>query len=149
MVRGKRAQWIAGLAAVAFLQGCLAQSEPREASEISVQQPVSGEPGNFRAQIVKSCSQISDVDSAIAGAIAIGAPIYNAGSALGCYQIYEGAAYKVLYKLGGACADVTAVLRAGLSAAELDPDVVQKAWTMRRTFDTILGEPTQTGITPL
>lgn len=80
----------------------------------------------------------------IAQAISIGAPVYNAGSPLGCYRIYEGAAYKLLFMLDRSCPDLTAFVRASLAQAEADAAIDRKAWTMRRTFDTILGEPTST-----
>ncbi|MCA9298911.1 MAG: hypothetical protein KDA28_07585 [Phycisphaerales bacterium] len=99
----------------------------------------------FRAGLDQTCSVLDGVDLVIAEAIYIGAPVYNAGSALGCYRIYEGAAYKLLYLLGDECADVTAVLRFGLilSAQEADDD--SAAWRMRETFDTILGDTTSYG----
>ncbi len=98
----------------------------------------------FRSSLRSSCDQLSEVDVVIARAISIGAPIYNAGSPLGCYRIYEGAAYKLLYVLGSSCSELTAFLRAGLAQARTDAAVDRKAWTMRRTFDTILGEETAT-----
>lgn len=98
----------------------------------------------FRSGLVTSCDQLAEVDGVIAQAIAIGAPIYNAGSPLGCYRIYEGTAYKLLYVLGSRCPELTAFLRAGLAQARADAAVDHKAWTLRRTFDTILGEETAT-----
>lgn len=96
----------------------------------------------FRIATTKSCSELATVDEVIGQAISIGAPIYNAGSPLGCYRIYEGTAYKLLYLLQDRCPDVTALLRGGLARAETNSGVVDKAWTMRRTFDTILGQET-------
>lgn len=98
----------------------------------------------FRSRLAESCERLPEVDLAIAHAISIGAPIYNAGSPLGCYRIYEGASYKLLYLLGGECAELTALLRAGLAQAQRDGMVDQKAWTLRRIFDAILGEETFT-----
>ncbi len=99
----------------------------------------------FRAQLGRSCEPLQEVDLVLHEAISIGAPIYNAGSPLGCYRIYEGAAYKLLFVLGSQCPDLTGFLRAGLGQARVDAEVDRKAWTMRRTFDTILGEHTSSG----
>jgi len=99
----------------------------------------------FRAGLEDSCADLPAIDGTISAAIGIGAPIYNAGSALGCYRIYEGAAYKLLYHLGDRCPRASAVLRAGLSQAEADVGDNAKAWTMRATFDAILGDETGTG----
>jgi len=98
----------------------------------------------FRSGLTNSCEQLAEVDHVISQAISIGAPIYNAGSPLGCYRIYEGTAYKLLYILGNRCSALTAFLRAGLAQARTDAAVDRKAWTMRHTFDTILGEETAT-----
>lgn len=98
----------------------------------------------FRSGLQQSCGELGEVDRVIQQAIAIGAPIYNAGSSLGCYRIYEGAAYKILYELGDRCPRLTALLRAGLAQAEADAAVDRSAWTLRYTFDAILGEETRT-----
>lgn len=105
---------------------------------------IADQPG-FRSRLEKSCPDLNELDETIGAAISIGAPIYNAGSPLGCYRIYEGAAYKLLYRLEQRCPGVTALLRSGLARAESQPDYSAKAWTMRRTFDAILGETTSTG----
>ncbi len=96
----------------------------------------------FRSELEASCPDLGDLDETIVAAIAIGAPIYNAGSALGCYRIYEGAAYKMLYRLEGRCPAASELLRAGLAKAETDLGDSSKAWTLRRAFDAILGEGT-------
>ena len=98
----------------------------------------------FRQELEKSCDRLSAVDRVIQDAIAIGAPIYNAGSPLGCYRIYEGAAYKALYLLGGDCSKLGSVLATGLSRAGAGSSASSRAWTLRRTFDTILGVGTRT-----
>ena len=103
--------------------------------------PISGDAGRlrvasknraeFRAQITESCQRLAEVDSMISQAILIGAPVYNAGSPLGCYRIYEGAGYKILYSLGIECPNITAPLRAGLAEAEKQSEVKGKAWIIR------------------
>lgn len=99
----------------------------------------------FRAGLERSCDELATADRLIQEAIAIGAPIYNAGSPLGCYRIYEGTAYKILWTLEDRCPRLGALLRAGLAQAEVDGLVADKAWTLRRTFDAILGERTRFG----
>lgn len=98
----------------------------------------------FRAELASSCPELARVDTVIGEAISIGAPIYNAGSPLGCYRIYEGAAYKLLFQLEDRCAAVRSVLLSGLSEARADVNAIARAWTMRRAFDALLGEDTAT-----
>jgi hypothetical protein len=101
----------------------------------------------FRAGLEETCDAVGTLDEVVADAIFVGAPIYNAGSPLGCYRIYEGAAYKLLYLLGDRCETARGVLRFGLAQAEAQEDPAAQAWTMRRTFDALLGEDTVTGNT--
>lgn len=103
------------------------------------------DPARLRANLVDHCAQVQELDDTIRDAISIGAPIYNAGSALGCYRIYEGAAYKLLYRLHGSCPQAASFLRAGLGIAESEHSFDAKAWAMRRTFDAMLGEATRYG----
>ena len=100
---------------------------------------------SFRAEIEGSCEPLPAVDQTIARAVAVGAPIFNAGSPIGCFLVYEGAAYKILDGLGTECRELRHFLRAGLAKAQLDEDASAKAWTLRITFDTILGERTRFG----
>lgn len=97
----------------------------------------------FRTLLESSCGEMSSVDTLIAEAISVGVPLYNTGSHIGCYRIYEGAGYKLLYLLGDECGKVQDILKTGLKQAESDDTPTKKAWTMRRTFDVILGEPTR------
>ncbi len=106
------------------------------------------QPG-FRAELEESCTELVEIDQTIGQAIAIGAPIYNVGSPLGCFRIYEGAAYKLLYRLEGRCPKARELLRSGLAQAEAELGVEAKAWTLRRAFDAILGDPTSFGGTRL
>lgn len=96
----------------------------------------------FRSELESSCAELGVADQVIAEAISIGAPIYNAGSPLGCFRIYEGAAYKLLVLVGSGCPELAALVRAGLGRAEADRSFADKSWTLRRTFDTVLGETT-------
>jgi len=56
----------------------------------------------------------------------VGAPIYNAGAPLGCYRIYEGASYKLLFLLEDACPAVKMALEwSGLLYRLLWPTVTR------------------------
>jgi hypothetical protein len=80
----------------------------------------------------------------IASAIQLGAPVYNSGDLRGCYEIYAATAKMLNRIVDGADAERD-LLRAALEEAALEPDVNEQAWTMRRAFDTILGEETDEG----
>jgi len=131
------------MAAFACALGCASVRTPE--SDVRVLARALDDRAEFRARLTESCPQVVVMDQAIEAAISIGAPIFNAGSPLGCYRIYEGAAYKILYQLGDTCPDAAAVLRAGLARAEADSGAGQKAWAMRRAFDTLQGQPTRSG----
>ena len=90
------------------------------------------------------CSKIGAVDTVILEAINIGAPTYNAGNYMGCYRIYEGASYKILYQYGFTCVRVSEILKTALDKSYENYSDSDKAWIMRRAFDEILGEPTKT-----
>lgn len=98
---------------------------------------------SFAALSIK-CEKTDSVQSAILTAIDIGAPTYNQGNYLGCYRIYEGAAYKILYKYGGACIRVGQILKTAIEKSYGDFSDSEKAWIMRVAFDEILGETTRT-----
>lgn len=90
------------------------------------------------------CSNSTAVNIIIDEAISSGAPTYNSGNHIGCYRIYEGAAYKILFKYGPKCKDVKKTLEAALELSYGDYSSTEKAWIMRKAFDTILGVPTET-----
>lgn len=98
----------------------------------------------FRNDLATTCEELDSVDKVISQAIRVGAPIYNSGDHLACYRIYEGASYKLLYLLEGKCRNVSATLLADLKQATNDSTATKKAWSMRRTFDLILGQQTRT-----
>jgi hypothetical protein len=91
-----------------------------------------------------SCTDMAAVSVIIEEAIAIGALTYNAGNHLGCYRIYEGAAYKILYEHGSKCKDVRNLLKEALDLSYKTYSDSEKAWVMRMAFDRILGVPTVT-----
>jgi hypothetical protein len=94
--------------------------------------------------VAKGCGKIEAINMIIGEAINVGAPTYNQGNYIGCYRIYEGAAYKILYKYGSKCRRVSDILDAALEKSYGDYTATEKAWIMRMAFDTILGVPTST-----
>jgi hypothetical protein len=94
---------------------------------------------------VKGCKSIQEIYQVIEDAIFVGAPTYNAGNQLGCYRIYEGAAYKIIYYYGSQCKDIKKLLKTALKKCDDYFSASDKAWVMRKAFDEILGVPTITG----
>jgi hypothetical protein len=92
--------------------------------------------------LANNCKKIEEVYIILSEAIGIGAPTYNEGNHIGCYRIYEGAAYKILYKYGNKCKEVTKILETALEKSYGDYNSTEKAWIMRKAFDQILGAPT-------
>ena len=90
------------------------------------------------------CEKTDSVNNIILEAINIGAPTYNAGNYLGCYRIYEGASYKILYQYANSCIRVSQILKDALQRSCGNFSASDKAWIMRGAFDEILGEPTRT-----
>ena len=104
---------------------------------------------NMRTNIEAQCMQddIAIIDHVIGNAIASGAGIYNAGHHLGCYRIYEGAGYKILYSLRDRCDGAASFLSKALSRASETRDKGRyesvpgnQAWIMRHAFDALLGQ---------
>jgi hypothetical protein len=94
--------------------------------------------------ISKDCPKTAEINAIIDDAISIGAPTYNQGNHLGCYKIYEGAAYKIIHLYGSKCKDITMLLNYALDKSHESYTDTEKAWIMRLAFDKILGVPTQT-----
>ena len=92
-----------------------------------------------------NCADTAAIAKIIEDAISLGAPIYNAGLHMGCYRVYEWAAYKIVYVYGTSCKDVEKILKAALNKSHGDYSDTEKAWIMRVAFDKILGEPTKIG----
>ena len=77
-----------------------------------------------------------DVCGVISAAISEGAPTYNSGDHGGCYDIYKGAAEEIVEHC---FVDIVQqVLRSALDIASKQPNVTNRAWTMRHSFDAIL-----------
>jgi hypothetical protein len=91
------------------------------------------------------CSDSTAIRKIIDDAIELGAPIYNAGFHIGCYRIYEWAAYKIVYVYGNNCKEVEKILKAAIEKSHGDYSDTEKAWLMRIAFDKILGVPTKVG----
>ena len=98
---------------------------------------------SFSAISIK-CEKTDSVNTIINEAINIGAPTYNQGNYLGCYRIYEGASYKILYRYANSCIRVSQILKTALEKSYGNFSDSDKAWIMRVAFDEILGEPTRT-----
>lgn len=93
---------------------------------------------------VGDCKKIEAIREIISEAIAVGAPTYNEGNHIGCYRIYEGAAYKIIYRHGSKCKEVKSLLEDALEMSYGNYNASEKAWIMRIVFDKILGVPTVT-----
>ncbi len=88
------------------------------------------------------------INTTIQDAITSGVGIYNNGDPLACYRIYEGAAYKILFRLANRSPTATHVLETALLKAEAVDNTTQisgttgtaaKAWILRYAFDSISG----------
>jgi hypothetical protein len=99
--------------------------------------PVERHVPHHALSILDGCTDddVRALASGIDGAIAVGAPLYNAGNFGACYHMYEGTAADVARKLGEPCAGPRRALDAGRArAASLDAPSAQ-AWAMRDAFD--------------
>lgn len=99
----------------------------------------------FQKKVEANCNNLEGIYNVINDAISIGAPTYNAGNHVGCYRIYEGACYKILQKFSDDCPAACDAIAVGLKQAENNLGAIDKAWTLRQTFDLILGVPTERG----
>lgn len=99
----------------------------------------------------------STINRTIEQAIASGVGAYNSGEHLACFRVYEGAAYKILFKLSGRSATAATVLTTALEKADAidgkangagskvvvtdraPTPAAAKAWIMRDAFDSIVG----------
>jgi S1-C subfamily serine protease len=90
--------------------------------------------------MVRGCSgaEVSDTVSSIEGAIKTGAPLYNKGDHQACASLYEKTSLELLSRLK-TCEGIRETLLAGLGQANKQPGATEKAWTLRHTFDRILG----------
>lgn len=102
----------------------------------------------IRGSLEQSCSgdDVAMIDSVIQSAISSGVGIYNGGDFLGCFRIYQGASYQILYRLESRCEIATQFLEKALfEAAQTKfagryPTIpAAQAWVMRGAFDSLLG----------
>ena len=118
-------------------------SQPVSPSEEQAYSNAFAERAGFRQALETGCPQLPRVEGIIGQALQIGVPIFNAGSPLGCYRIYEGAGYKLLYAIGAECPELGSFLRVALARTETEPNVTERAWILRSAFDLVLGKPTR------
>lgn len=104
---------------------------------------------NVRPGIERQCESeaIDLIDGVITDAISSGVDIYNTGNHLGCYRIYEGAGYKLLFLLNDRCEAASALLSKAIREAGTtvmpggyDSVPAAQAWIMRIAFDSLLGD---------
>ena len=90
--------------------------------------------------MLKSCSreQLLKVFNGINRAVELGAPLYNDGDHEACFGIYQQTAAH-FEKDKKTCKAVRDAFGAGLLKSETKADFTAKAWTMRDTFDGLLG----------
>ncbi len=81
-------------------------------------------------------ANLSEVSSAIAEAIDLGAPLYNQGNHEACFRIYENTVTR--YERDGACKGMRRAFGDGLVRASALTSFKEKAWALRDTFDGLL-----------
>ncbi len=101
----------------------------------------------LRAKVEEECAadDVAMYEDVLLQAIRLGAPAYNAGNHLACYNLYEGASYKILYNLKKRCPTAHGTLSMALTEAMETSDPTPyssvpeaQAWIMRRAFDSLL-----------
>ena len=102
-------------------------------------------PGHARAvphhalSLLADCSAdaLDEIEHELAGAISVGAPIYNEGDREGCYRVYVNAALALDRKID-ACVAARKALLDGVQRADRLASFDDKAWAMRDAFDGVL-----------
>ena len=122
---------------------CQAESIQSDTSKLKTK-PTEKVISSYYSDPTIDCEKIVPIKLILSEAINVGAPTYNEGNHIGCYRVYEGTAYKILYKYGSQCKEVANILEAALEKSYGDYTVTEKAWIMRVAFDQILGVPTTT-----
>lgn len=86
------------------------------------------------------CPELPEVADRLTSAIAVGAPLFNAGDAAGCRRTYEETARTLMTDVirPGRCPVVRRIVTGGLSGAARAMDASDAAWALRRSFDAIL-----------
>ena len=122
----------------------------RELSEFSPEaRSVRDALANVRPEIEQACvpEAIDLIDGVISDAISSGVDIYNSGDHLGCYRLYEGSGYKLLFLLDDRCTAASTLLKRAIREAGTtvtpggyDSVPAAQAWIMRIAFDSLLGD---------
>ena len=88
--------------------------------------------------VLDGCSDtdLQEVAQGIAGAIEIGAPLYNRGDHENCYKVYELTSARFQEDAG--CPGVREAFKNGRARAEGMQSFTEKAWALRDTFDGLL-----------
>jgi hypothetical protein len=86
------------------------------------------------------CPEFPLVIEKLTSAIAVGAPQYNAGDALGCQRTYEAAVRAITADVVGVgrCPLVRTVLGTALARAGAALTADEAAWALRHSFDSVL-----------
>jgi hypothetical protein len=94
----------------------------------------------FNARLLTGCSKadLDSIETGIADAVGVGAPLYNQGDFDGCYKTYESAARSIERDLGKTCKGPAGALAASRARAATRKTAADKAWAMRDGFDGLL-----------
>lgn len=91
---------------------------------------------------IVSVDALGDVQAAIEGAIAVGAPRYNRGDIAGCARLYLATALTLVNSQinRGFSGQARALdtLKKGLAEAQMLTSVDERAWALRHAFDRVL-----------
>ena len=85
-----------------------------------------------------STDEVRSIARRIAEAIALGAPIYNAGNFRACYHIYLGASLDLEKELSASCNGPKGALKTARDKATAAADAHASAWAMRDGFDGLI-----------
>jgi hypothetical protein len=91
-------------------------------------------------RFLEGCSDadLQQVEDAIGEAVTIGAPLYNDGDVVGCYETYDTHARDLEKTLPVACRGPAEALAGGRRSAAGKDSASARAWAMRDAFDGLL-----------
>lgn len=91
---------------------------------------------------IVAIGSLSDIQTAIEGAISVGAPRYNRGDIAGCARLYLATALTLIHAQISrgfpGQARTLDTLKKGLTEAQMLSDVDERAWALRHAFDRVL-----------
>jgi serine protease Do len=121
---------------VPFAQFATLMAQRRAANARKVRRSVP----HFDLALLDGCSQDAQklAVKMIGDAIEAGAPLYNAGKADACYQVYDAMASDLTRKLPATCKGPAKALSDAQKHAASLPDPGAQAWAMRDVFDGLL-----------